>query len=134
MAGRAFASGVLGWLVPGFVAAPLAGTHESAGGEALLNAGAAWLLLLGPISCAVGGWQAARIGRRAGATGLAFWCGFLGAAGAVIAVAVVDAQVTVVTIGAAAFALIVPLVVGYSMGFGIGVALTRQTDRSEAPR
>lgn len=62
MAGRAFAPGILGWLVSGTVAAPLAGTHESAGGEALLLAGAAWLLLLGLIGRAVGGWLAARIG------------------------------------------------------------------------
>jgi len=134
VAGRAFASGILGWVIPGIVAAPLAGTHESAGGEALLLAGGAWLLLLGPIGCAIGGWLASRIGRRGSAIGLAFLCGLFGVATAVIAVAVVDAQVTVVTIGAVAFAFILPLIVGYSIGFGIGVALTRQTDGSEAPR
>lgn len=54
MTGRAFSSGVLGWLIPGIVTAPLGGTHESAGGQALLFAGAAWLLLLGPIGNGVG--------------------------------------------------------------------------------
>jgi len=87
VAGRAFAWGVLGWVVLGIVAAPLARTHESAGGEAPVLAGAAWLLLLGPIGCGIGGWLAARIGRRAGMIGLAFSCGLLGVAGAVIAIA-----------------------------------------------
>lgn len=126
MAVRAFASGVLGWVVPGIVALPLAWTHESSGGEAVILAGAAWLLLLGPIGCAIAGWYAARVGGQAREVALAFWVGLAGIAVAVVAVMAVDGLVSVLTIGPAAFVLVLPLVVGFSVGFALRATFYRR--------
>lgn len=124
---RAFVYGVLGWVVPGIAAAvPFVGMDETVGGQAMIGAGAVWLLGLGPAGCAFAGWRSARIG--AGST--TFWSGLGGVIPAVGAVLSVDAMVQVVTIGRVAFLLILPLVLGYGVGFAIGSFTMRRAGRN----
>ena len=74
---RAFAFGLLGWVVPGIVAVPLVGTRESAGGEAALGMLVVWWGL-GVVGCTVGGAAAAVLGRKSGRLADAFKGGLAG--------------------------------------------------------
>ena len=104
------------------VALPITLTHETVGGQAVLAAGAVWLLLLGPIGCAIAGWLASRIKPRRAA----FWSGLVGIVPAVTAVLAVDALVSALTIGMVALALILPLVLGYGIGFASSAIIRRR--------
>jgi hypothetical protein len=123
MAGRSFAYGVVGWVVPGILAIPFAPTHETVGGQAMFVVGAVWLFLLGPLGCAIAGWRVSRVEART----VAFWSGLAGVIPAVIVVGVWDNLVTVVGIGPVAFLLVIPLLVGYTVGFAIGSIVRRRT-------
>jgi hypothetical protein len=128
---RAFAYGVLGWAIPGIATAiPFVGMREAVGGQALFGAGALWLLGLGPLGCAIAGWRSALIAARSAT----FWGGLAGVLPAVLAVLAVDALVTVVTIGPVALLLILPLALGYGVGFVIGAFTVRGADHTESTR
>lgn len=122
MSPRALIYGVLGWLIPFILVLPLTRMREPVGGGAVIAAGVAWLLLFGPIGCAVAGWFASRLGQRS----TAFWSGLVGVVPAVVAVFAVDALVSVLTIGGVAFALILPLALGYGVGFAAGSLIRRR--------
>jgi MFS family permease len=127
---RALVYGILGWVLPGAAAAiPFVAAHETVGGQSMIGAGALWLLGLGPVGCAIAAWRSARIG--AGST--TFWYGLAGILLAVPAILAVDAMVSVVTIGPVAFLLVLPLFLGYGVGFAIGVFNSRRADHTESP-
>jgi hypothetical protein len=52
--------------------------------------------------------------------------GLVGVVPAVVAVFAVDALVSVLTIGGVAFALILPLALGYGVGFAAGALISRR--------
>jgi hypothetical protein len=122
MAGRSFAYGVLGWVVPGILSIPFAPARETVGGHAMFAVGFVWLFLLGPLGCAIGAWRISRVKP----TSVAFWSGLAGVVPAVVVVMVWDNLVTVVTIGAAAFLFVLPLLIGYGLGFAVGAFTSRR--------
>jgi len=124
---RAVGYGVLGWVVPAIAAAiPFAGMQEAVGGQAMIGAGAVWLLGLGPAGCAIAGWRSARIG----AESTTFWSGMGGVIPAVGAILAVDAMVQVVSVGPVAFLLTLPLVIGYGVGFAISSFIMRHAAKN----
>ncbi len=110
-------SGVLGWAIPGIAIALLfVGKHEVVGGMNFLGGGALWLLVLGPLGCAVAGWLTARTGSGPGR----FWTGLAGVITACGVILVADDMVRVVSLGAVGPLLGIPLVLGYGIGVAVG--------------
>jgi hypothetical protein len=118
----AFVAGILGWVVPGIVAIPIAVGHESAEGEAALGALIVWFGL-GVVGSLIGGIAAAVAGRESGRLAEAFLSGvggvsvaWLVAIGAEVAVA---AFVTVLHTGGLGLLLPLPFLLAFSVGFGL---------------
>jgi len=128
---RAFLYGLAGWGIPFLIALPLAGTHEAAGGEAVIFMGVVWLFALGPIGSLVGGALVAGVGRRVDHVPEAFWVGLGAMALAVVPLFVIDSMVTVLTLGSATFLLPIPMVVAYVLGFGARALLGGFVDRPD---
>jgi hypothetical protein len=125
---RAFAAGLLGWIVPGILAFTLVGTHESAGGEAALGIVIVWWAL-GVIGCAIAGIAAGALGRDSGSLGRAFQSGLRGVCvswlAAIAAEVVVTMLVSVLHLGGISILLPIPFVLGYAVGFGLAAILSR---------
>jgi hypothetical protein len=122
MVRSAFVAGMLGWVVPGIVAIPIAVGHESAGGEAALGALIVWFGL-SVIGSLIGGISAAVAGRESGRLAEAFLSGvggvsvaWLVAIGAEIAVA---ALVTVLHTGGLGLLMPLLFLLALSVGFGL---------------
>jgi hypothetical protein len=125
---RAFAFGLLGWVVPGIVAVPLVGTNESAGGEAALGILFVWWGL-GVVGCAVGGAAAAVLGGKSGRPAHAFKSGLAGVSvawvGAFAAEVAVNMFVRVLHLGGLSILLPIPFILGYGVGFALCAVLFR---------
>jgi len=125
---RAFAVGLSGWIVPGILAFLLVGTHESAGGEAALGILIAWWAL-GVIGCAIAGIAAGALGRGSGNLTEAFGSGLAGVClawvAAIAAEMVVTATISVLHTGGLTLLMPIPFVIGYCVGFGLAVLLSR---------
>jgi hypothetical protein len=104
------------------------GTKESAGGEAALGILFAWWAL-GTIGCAIAGVAAGILGRGSRNLTEAFRNGLAGVALAwVVAIAVemvVTATISVLHMGGLSVLMPIPFVLGYCVGFGIAVLLSR---------
>jgi hypothetical protein len=129
MTRRNFATGVLGWAVPGVVALLFAGRSEDAGGETALLVVAVWVGL-GVIGCAVAGATVGAALDEAGTAGESILGGLAGVAtawiAAVAASVVIETVVKVLHLGAVTFLLPIPFVISYAVGFALSAMLNRQ--------
>ncbi len=121
--GRVALWALAGWGIPCLLTAPLATQHESSGGESALAFGIAWLFVAGPIGSLIAGARIGWLGRRANDRTGAFVVGFGLSFIAILPVFIVDAMITVLEVGPAAFLLVLPILVAYLFGFAIGVVL-----------
>jgi hypothetical protein len=136
---RVPAYGVLGWVIPGLIALPLAWGHESSGGESALLAVLVWWGL-GVVGCLVSGVVVGMVGagvQAEGATIDAFRYGLAGVATAWFAALAVslaiETFVGVLHLGPAAFLLPIPFVFGYALGFGVGFVTGRSSVVAPTP-
>jgi hypothetical protein len=129
MSRRNFATGVLGWAVPGVVALLFAGRSEDAGGETALLVVVVWVGI-GVIGCAVAGAIVGAGLETAGTASKAFLDGLAGIAtawiAAVAASVVIETVVKVLHLGAVTILLPIPFVIGYAVGFALLAMLNRQ--------
>jgi len=125
---RHFAYGVLGWLIPGLIALPLAWGHESSGGEAVLFAALVWWGL-GVVGCLVAGVLVGVGIERAGSVADAFVEGLAGVGvawfAAIVVGVAIETFVGVVHLGPVPLLLPIPFVLGYGVGFGVGLVMGR---------
>lgn len=126
---RAALYALLGWGVPLLVCLPLAGTHESAGGEAALFAGIVWLFVLGPLGSLAAGIRAAGLSPRSSDPGSAWLAGFVVTWLAILPIIAYDAAVDVVEVGGAVLPLALPLVAAFCVGFGGRIVMIRRSTR-----